>query len=421
MRTWRIVATAAVLGFSTAAVDAGGWPGGDREVVVEWNEILERTAPAGGLSQPRYYAMLHIAMFDAVNSIERTYRPYVSRAYAWRGASPEVAAAQAARDVLAAQLPAATPTFDAALAARIARAHPHQAHSGMEIGKAVAAAVLAWRQDDGWSTPAPEFVRPELPGMYQRTPPSFASPAFAQFGRVTPFALLTSTQYLPDPPPALASEQYAEDFEEVKTLGSATSTARSAEQTQLAQLFAGVTSRTAHWAIWNHIARDMARVKRMSLVETARLYALLNVAIHDGLQTSHTSKFVYGSWRPITAIRAADDLHPATMSDPSWTPLLTTPPYPSHAGNMACVSASASRMLALLNGSDQFGFSAVWLGATGHPDVSRSYSSLQALAQDQADSRIYGGIHFRFESLVSQEACPKVAEYVYARFMRPKR
>jgi len=108
------------------------------------------------------------------------------------------------------------------------------------------------------------------------------------------------------------------------------------------------------------------------------------------------------------------------MSDPSWTPLLTTPPYPSHAGNMACVSASASRMLALLNGSDQFGFSAVWLGATGHPDVSRSYSSLQALAQDQADSRIYGGIHFRFESLVSQEACPKVAEYVYARFMRPR-
>jgi hypothetical protein len=390
------------------------------EVVIEWNEILERVVPPAGILPPGYYATLHVAMFDAVNSIERTYAPYRVQVSAASGASAEIAAAQAAHDVLAALLPAERATFDAALRARIAAVPPEQAHAAIEVGQAAAKAVLAWRQDDGWKATPPAYLPPELPGHYRPTPPAFSPPAFRQIAQVKPFALVSSTQYLPPPPAPIASEQYAKDFEEVKQLGSLTSTARTQEQTQLAQLFANVTSRTLHWAIWNHVARDTARAKKLSLIDTARVFALLNVSIHDGVQTSHTSKFVYWGWRPVTAIHHAnDDLNPHTTGDPAWQPLLPTPPYPSHAGNMACVGASAARILGLTYGSDEAKFTAHWLGVDGHPDVSRNYSSFTQLARDQANSRIYGGIHFRYESLASQAVCPSVAEYVLANYMRP--
>jgi len=401
---------------------AHGRGGDDPNVIIQWNEILERVVPAGGLSPPRHYAMLHIAMFDAINSIERTYEPYRLSVRAPFGASAELAAAQAARDVLAAQFPTSEATFDTALQASVARTPAGQVRGSLQIGKAVAAAILAWRANDGWNTTAEPYVLPELPGMYQPTPPAYAAPAFRQFANTQPFALLTSTQYLPEAPPPVTSERYAQDFEEAKQIGAATSATRTAEQTQLAKLFANVTSSTVHWALWNHVARDVVRDQRLSLIDTARAFALLNVAIHDGVQTSHTSKFIYGGWRPITAVqRANDDLNPLTVGDPTWLPLLTTPPYPSHAGNMACVGASAARMLGLIFDANEIAFTATWVGTSGQPNVSRKYASFTQLAQDQADSRIFGGIHFRFESVASQKACPKVAEYIFANVMTQRR
>lgn len=408
------------LGLSSLSAQAGA-SGHDPEVVVEWNELLESVQSVGGLSHPRQYAMLHVAMFDAINSITRTHRPYRVKVPAPHGACPEIAAAQAAHDVLVALFPASRSTFDAALQARMAAFPASQIRSATKVGKSVAAAVLAWRAEDGWSTPAPAFQQPTFPGLYQPTPPAFAAAAFRQFQHTAPFALLTPTQYLPDAPPSLTTERYARDFNETKLLGAAQSAARTAEQTQLAQIFANVTSRTTHWAMWNHVARDTARARGVSLEETARLFALLNVAIHDGVQTSHVSKFVYGAWRPVTAIhRAEEDQNALTDADPSWRPLLSTPPYPSHAGNMACVGASAARMLTLFHGGDEQPFTVLWSGAAGHPDVARSYSRFSDLAQDQANSRIYGGIHFRYESEVSQESCPKVAEYVFETYATPR-
>jgi hypothetical protein len=416
--SWRAAAIALLSVVATATYAHGRR--GDPEVVIEWNQILEGALPAAGLSPPRHYAMVHIAMFDAINSITRTHRPYRTSVWAPWGASAEVAAAQAAHDVIVAQFPTAQATADAALQARVAMVDERQAKPAILVGKAVAKAILSWRQNDGWTVAPPPFVLPTFPGLYQPTPPNFVAPGFRQFEHTRPFALLTSTQYLPAAPPTLTSEQYAADFEEVKAVGAATSATRTAEQTQIAQLFASVTSRTVHWAIWNHVARDTARSNGLSLVETARLYALLNVSIHDGLQSSHTAKFVYGMWRPVTAIRRADeDMNALTIADPSWTPLLGTPTYPSHPGNMACVGASAARALALAHGTDQVAFNALWQGNATNPDVTRAYSSFSQLAEDQANSRIYGGIHFRYESVASQQACPKVAEYVNARFMRP--
>ncbi len=395
--------------------------GADAEVIVEWNQILEATLPAGGLAPPRHYAMLHVAMFDAVNSIERCYRRYRFNVWAIPGASPEAAAAQAAHDVLTAQFPASQPTFDAALAARLEKIPPRAARHGAQVGKAIAQKVLEWREDDGWNDPASSYGLPAFPGLWQPTPPAFGPAQFAQFAHTEPFALLTPTQYLPDGPPTLTSEQYAATFNEVKRLGSAASAERTAEQTQLSRLFASVTSRTVHWGLWNHVARDTARDRGLSLPEAARLFALLNVSIHDGVQTSHTGKFIYGLWRPVTAIRRADeDLNPLTEPDTSWTPLLTTPAYPSHPGNQACVGASAARALALFYGTDAVPFNAVWLGTPGNPDVTRAYPGFWQLAVDQADSRVYGGIHFRFENEASQASCVQVPAYVFARFMQPR-
>jgi hypothetical protein len=145
---------------------------------------------------------------------------------------------------------------------------------------------------------------------------------------------------------------------------------------------------------------------------------ILNVGLHDGLQSSFSSKFVYGLWRPIAAIRRADeDLNPDTTADATWTPLLTTPPYPSHAGNVACLSAAAARALQLSIGRDDVLFTITWPRTMGFPSVTRSYDSFWGFADEQARSRIYGGIHFQFESDASQEACVKVPELTHANYM----
>jgi hypothetical protein len=239
---------------------------------------------------------------------------------------------------------------------------------------------------------------------------------------VLPFALLTSTQYLPPPPPTLTSARYATDLNETKMLGSVGSVFRTPEQTLMAQLFAGVNTTIGFIHVWNIVLAETAQSQGLSLIDTARLFALLNVAIHDGLQTSFTSKFVYGLWRPVTAIRRADeDLNPATDPDPTWTPLLTTPPYPSYAGNAACLAAAAARALQLGFGRDNIPYSITWVRTMGLPAVTRSFTGFSDLANQQARSRIHGGIHYQFDSDASQFACPKVSEFTYSHFMLPQR
>lgn len=237
-----------------------------------------------------------------------------------------------------------------------------------------------------------------------------------------PFALLTATQYLPSAPLTLTSARYAQDFNETKRLGSATSTDRTPEETLLAQLFAGVNTTIGFHHVWNIVASTVAEQERLSLLDTARLFALANVAFHDGLQTSFTSKFAYGFWRPVTAIRRADeDLNPDTAADVAWTPLLATPPYPSYAGNAACLSAASARALQLVLDRDNVSFSITWPRTGGLPNETREFSGFWPLADQQARSRIHGGIHFQFESEASQSACAKVAEFVHARYMTPRR
>jgi plasmid stability protein len=163
----------------------------DPAVITEWNTIAEGVIPASaGVTLPRTYAMMHIAMFDAVNSIDGRYTAYRVRVPAWHGASREAAAAQAAHDVLTALLPAGSAKYDAALAARLANLHPGRAQLGAQVGREVAQKILEWRSNDGWSTPQ-TFTPPALPGVWQPTPPAFAAAGFVQAADARPFGLPT--------------------------------------------------------------------------------------------------------------------------------------------------------------------------------------------------------------------------------------
>jgi hypothetical protein len=411
-----IALTVAVFAHPSAAVAQDG------KLVSEWNQALFSVGLPGGPAASHPAAILHIAMFEAVNAIERAYTPYRFDLRASRGASTEAAAAQAAHDVLTALFPTHQATFDTLLDSQLANLPAGREKQGIAIGHAAAQAVLEWRQNDGWPAtivPDPTYVLPLTPGNWQPTPPAFSFATFTFLPKVTPFAIQSSTQFLPPPPPTLTSDRYAKDFNETKTLGLATSMVRTPEQTEIALRIAAVgLFTTSGLEIWFKVAADVARTHDMSLVDTARLFAFVGVAEHDGLQTSVTSKFAYGLWRPVTAIQRADeDGNPLTDPDPAWLPLLSTPTYPSYAGNASCLAAASARALQLALGSDEVPFSVTWVGIPPTPDVTRNYDRFSDLAEEFARSRIYGGIHYQFDSDASQAACPKVAEYAFAHYM----
>ena len=398
-------------------------------VVIQWNQMLQMqfvgTGPGIHL---RSSPMMHIAMFDAINSIEDRYTPYLGEVKASHGASAEAAAAAAARDVLTALYPAQQAAFDALLASQLAGMPPGRARQGVAIGKASAKAVLDWRQNDGWpatqaaaTTPDPTYVLPPFPGLWQPTPPANSFATFTFYPHVVPFAMLTATQFLPPPPPTLISAHYAADFNEVKTLGSVNSVVRTPEETLWAQVHAGVNTQIGFFHVWNRVAGDVAERMGLSLIDTARTFVLMTVAIHDGLQTSFTSKFAYGLWRPVTAIRRADeDLNPATAQDAGWTPLVNTPTYPAYAGNAACLSAASARALQIAFGRDDIPFTVTYPRTGGLPTETRNYTGFSDLAQQEARSRVLAGLHYTFDNDASRTFCPKVPEFAAEHWMLPR-
>jgi PAP2 superfamily len=396
--------------------------GSRAEVVLKWNQLVQSTLPPpGNPLTPRFYAMAHIAMFDAINAIDREFAPYRVRLGSWVWGSPHAAAAQAAHDVLVALNPAAATTYDDALAADLGKHPSWFVRRGAEIGAHVARGILSWRENDGWIVPAfPPYAEPPLPGRWQPTPPGNAAAVFTHLQHAAPMALLSATQFLPLPPPSLTSARYAADLNEVKLLGKSDSGARTAEQTTISQLWSGVGTSTGFFSVWNNVARDVVLARRLSLVEAARVFVLVNVSIHDALQTTQASKFVYGVWRPVTAIRGADsDLNPDTDPDPTWLPLIATPPYPAYAGNLATIGASAARALQLVCGANEVPVAVTWI-QPGGPGVTRNFAGLWEAAEEEAMARIYGGIHYRFDQEAGQAVGRSVAEFVFANVMRPR-
>jgi hypothetical protein len=391
------------------------------DVVLQWNRVLQETIRTPGqhpatIFPVRSFAIMHAAMFDAANSVDGSYTPYLTEVAAWRNSSVKAAAARAARDVMVALYPARAAVFDAELAVSLSDVRFNRADQGARVGQLVAERHLAARANDGWTSAPPPYSLPPVPGNWQPAP---GAAAFTHFPQVTPFAITSGTQFAPAAPPALTSSEYAAAFNEVKELGAANSQTRSAEQTKIAQLWANVNTPTSVWFVWNNVARTVSIARNLSTIENARLFALLNIALHDALQTTMTAKFAHGVWRPVTAIRRADeDGNPHTAPDANWTPLLGNPPYPSYAGNHAAIGTSQATMLALVFGRDDIAFQHTWDGAGG---ATRAYASFTAMANEEERSRVYGGIHFTFDQSAGQAVGRNVANYVFLNFMKPRR
>jgi len=389
-------------------------------VILQWNRVLRETISTPG-QQPatifpvRSYAMMHAAMFDAVNSIDGSYMPYLTDVPGSPNASIEAAAAQAAHDVLTALFPTRRAIFDTELANSLVGIPPNRMQQGIRVGEIVAERLLAARANDGWNAMPPPYVLTMDPGNWQPAP---APAGFTHFPAVLPFAIASNSQFAPNPPPAMTSAEYTAAFNEVKELGSATSTTRTADQTQVARLWANVNTPTTVWFVWNNVARTVSISRNSTTAENARLFALMNISFHDALQTTMTSKFVHGLWRPVTAIRRADeDGNPDTGPDVNWTSLIGNPPYPTYAGNHAAIGTSQSTILGLFFGHDDIRFQHTWEGAGG---ATRSYPGFTAMANEEERSRVYGGIHFTFDQTAGQSAGRNVASYVFLNFMKPR-
>lgn len=391
------------------------------DVVTDWNTAAlsairnNRTAPP---RSARALAMMHVAMCDAVNCISRTYEAYVVHSAVPASASQEAAANAAAHRVLRALFPTDAPAFDALHAANLdAIPNGPQKNSGEAWGECVGDQILAWRANDG----ADAMVPPPAgtgPGSWVPTPPGFAPYLLPQWALVTPFAMTSSSQFRPPGPPALDSAEWAAHYNEVKALGAAVGSARTPEQTEIALFWADGAGTETPPGHWNHIAQDVAAARGNTVEQNVRLFALLNMALADAAICAWDAKYTFNFWRPVTAIRAGDtDGNPATEPDPAWSSLIATPPFPDYVSGHSTFSGAAATVLAMFYGTDDIAFTT---GSDFLPGVLRSFNSFSAAALEAADSRLYGGIHFRSaneDGLVSGGA---LGEWTFRQYLQPK-
>jgi hypothetical protein len=394
------------------------------DTVLEWNQVAVEATRVARLSpnaQTRALAMAQGAVFDAVNGIERGYAPYLVDRHAPRWASAEAAAATAAHDVLVSLLPAQQATLDAALTSSLAKVSDGRAEdAGVDYGKLVAQSMIAARADDG-STDVVAYVPGTGPDDWQPTPPAFAPAALPQWATVEPFGIHSPVQFRADPPPALDSPEFTAAFNQIKALGAANSTTRTAEQTDIARFWAGPSGTVQPPGHWNGIARGVADAQGNSLAQNARMLALLNIGMADALITAWDSKFEYGFVRPVTAIRNADnDGNPDTAADTAWSPLLGTPPHPSYMAAHSSLSATAATILAEFYGNDAIAFTSSAEVAAGGAVITRSFNGFWQAAQEAGASRIYGGIHWSFDNQAGLTAGHSVGEFVTDHLLQPR-
>ena len=392
------------------------------DAVTHWNEIAMRvtTPPVTILASPyqsRVYAMTHAAIHDAVNAIDRRYRPYALFSRPDLGASPEAAVATAAYRVLVHEIPAQQAALDAEYQAALASIPDGEAKTrGVLIGEAAAAAIIALRSDDG-STEQVPYTPGTEPGDWQRTPPGFLPALAPGWGYVTPFALRSGSQFRPDASDYfdLTSEAYAREYDEVKSIGQPGSATRTAEQSEIARFWYESSPPG-----WNRIARNVAAQQGLDLWANARLFGLVNLALADGYISSFEAKYSYNFWRPVTAIRAGDtDGNPLTVADPGWTSFLVTPPIPDNSSGHAVAGAAVAHVLAQFFDSDNIHFTTT--SGAPFPGITRSFSSFSQAAQENADSRVYAGIHFRSATRDGLRQGAKVGRYVSHHLLKPVR
>jgi hypothetical protein len=359
---------------------------------------------------------MHAAIYDAVNAIDRTHRPFlVPLSGVQRSASQDAAAAAAAHQVLVALYPAFKATLDAQLQQSLAEIlDGNDKAEGVRIGQAVADRILAVRSTDGSNAQPIPYVFGTAPGDYQSTPPNFPpQPQFTHWSRVTPFALERASQFRPGPPPALTSDTYSDAFNQIKSLGIANSTTATADEALTGRFWNGAIQN-----YWNEIAQTASVAHGLTTAQNARLFALLNLSLADDVIAFYDAKYTYNFWRPVTAIRAADaGINPETAADPNWLPEVgKTAPDPSYPGAHAVISAAGAEVLISFFERDRFEFNVT---SEVLPGVERSFTSFSAAAEEATLSRIFGGQHFRFDLTTGQRLGREIADFVLDKFLTP--
>jgi hypothetical protein len=385
------------------------------DAVTDWNLTTLQAAAAAGLNpqrQQRVAAMVHAAMHDAVNSVAPRYEAYAVQVSPSGEASIEAAAVQAAYGVLIRLLPGQAAMLDGARSASLSQIPDGPVkEEGLAVGEAVAGQIVALRSTDGSDVDG-TYTFGSGPGEYQRTPPTFGNPSVPAWRFVRPFVLERGDQFRAEGPPSLDSDEWAADFNETKRLGRVDSAVRTAEQTEIA-----LCGAEPSLPMWNRVARSVSSQRQTGLVENARLFALLNLAMVDATIACWDSKYTYRFWRPVTAIPLADtDGNDATEADPAWTPLRPTPLHPEYPSAHACVSNAAAKVLTSFFGGDT-AFSTTT--STCPPGVVRSYDSFRALADEIGDSRIYIGFHFRTSVRHGANLGRQVGHWTFHRFLQP--
>src|SRR5688572_28614754 len=332
------------------------------DVVIFWSNVALESVRETSTNPPmatRVYAMVHTAMFDAVNGVHRRYAPYLVRTPAKPGASADVAVACAAYLVLSDLYPDRIATYERALHRSLDPIPDDSAKFyGREYGRFVGNAVIENRSRDGAFDDVDYQPSREI-GRWAPTPPGFLEALLPNWPFVMPWAMTHASQFRPEAPPALESAEYALAFEEVKRFGEIDSTARTREQTEIALFWAdgaGTVTPAGHWLQIAHVFADMFDD---NLLESARLLALLTMAQADAAISAWDSKYQFDHWRPVTGIWFAElDHNAATAADPSWLPLIVTPPFPSYVSGHSTFSGASSLVLARFYGSDDIAFSA---------------------------------------------------------------
>jgi PAP2 superfamily/Dockerin type I domain len=409
------------------------------DAVLQWNaamlDMVRETTKVGTTGQlkpppplvAKHLAMMHGAIFDAVNAVTGSH--YLGQTYnqQFRQASP-VAAASAAAYSIASQLYFSDhqrQKWDHTLTEILTTIPDDAARSaGLAIGLQAAEAMMTLRANDGSSAPS-TFQVQETVGHWQPTLPSYAAAVLPHWPGVTPFGLTSSDQFRAPAPPALDSAEYAAAVDEVMRLGSATSQLRTEDQTAIAKFWADEAGTATPPGHWNTIAGDAAAPRQLPIIENARLFALLNYALADAGIACWDTKYSFDLWRPIDAIRKADlDGNPMTSADPNWTPLLNTPPFPAYTSGHSTFSGAGAAVLSSVLGSNTT-FTA-WIdpgssaAATESTLAGRTFDSFQAAADQAGSSRIYGGIHYNFDHTFGLTAGNSIGTWITNQLLQPR-
>jgi len=385
--------------------------------LLTWNQAMVSSLQQADVPGPvagRVGAIVQSSVFDAVNDVTGRYTPYFETGHAPEDTSAGAAAIGAAHQALALIFPSQQATYDALLTQTVTELQDCDQAAvdrGLAWGTKVADDIAAWRANDGFTTTPPQYQPTPLPGRWQPTPPLFGPPVLRQFASMVPFTMTSPAQFLPPPPPALTSARYAQDFNEVKAYGGLASTMRTAYGTETALLYASDSPTD----LWNPVADTLILHHHLGLPEAARLLARVNLAIGDAAIAVINAKNYYDTWRPITAIQQADtDGNANTTADPTWQPLLTTPPFQEYPSAHSGLSGAAAAVLAYEFGNQTY----FQISTPLMPGVVHSFRSFTAGLAEVAQARINAGFHFRFSCNTAATMGRHIAAWVTTTLMQ---